>query len=105
MERFLIPTSLPPDIKKWEPMKNSIAKVIIGFVTFSTFCVACSPLFFMDNSSSSKPAKGKYFNNKDSSTLYTRSDYKKPEKTSYSKRSYGRVIYLGEPIDGVMDFN
>lgn len=84
-------------------MKDKIAKVIIGFVTFSTFCAACSPMFFMDNPQE-KPTRGKYFKAKDSNSLYTRSDIKKPTAND-SKRSYGRVIYLGEPIEGVMDFN
>ena len=84
-------------------MKNSIAKVIIGFVTFSAFCAACSPMFFMN--SSSQPAKTNYFDNNNDSTFYTRSDYKKPTTSSNNNRSYGRVIYLGEPIEGVMDFN
>lgn len=84
-------------------MKDKIAKVIIGFVTFLTFCAACSPVFFMN--SSSQPAKAKYFDNNNDSTFYTRSDYKKPTTSSNNNRSYGRVIYLGEPIEGVMDFN
>ena len=42
-------------------MKDKIAKVIIGFVTFSAFCAACSPMFFMN--SSSQPAKTNYFDN------------------------------------------
>ncbi len=84
-------------------MKDKIAKVIIGFVTFSAFCAACSPMFFMNNTGK-KPVKTKYFDN-NGSTFYTRSDYKKPTASSNDRRSYGRVIYLGEPIEGVMDFN
>ncbi len=85
-------------------MKDKIAKVIIGFVTFSAFCAACSPMFFMNNSSNKKPIKAKYFDN-NGSTFYTRSDYKKPTTSTNVKRSYGRIIYLGEPIEGVMNFN
>ena len=83
-------------------MKDNFAKVIIGFVTFSAFCAACSPMFFMN--SNGKPAKTRYFDN-NGSTFYTRSDYKKTTTSSDNRRSYGRVIYLGEPIEGVMDFN
>lgn len=85
-------------------MKDKIAKVFIGFVTFSAFCAACSPMFFMTQNNQ-RPAKTKYFDNNNGSTFYTRSDYKKPTRSSDNRRSYGRVIYLGEPIDGVMDFN
>lgn len=85
-------------------MKDKIAKVIIGFVTFSAFCAACSPMFFM-NSTDKKPVKAKYFDNSNGSSFYTRSNYKKPTTSSNNKRSYGRVIYMGEPIEGVMDFN
>lgn len=87
-------------------MKDNLAKVIIGFVTFSAFCAACSPLFFMNTpntNTNTKQTRGKYFENK-GDNMYTRSDIKRPSRND-NRRSYGRVIYLGEPIDGVMDFN